>query len=110
PMKLPDSCEQAPINQEMYESMWGPTEFNATGTLRAFDLTPRLGELTIPTMIVVGRHDEVRVETAGKFHEAIPNSIVKVIENSGHMAPLDAYETYAVILEDFFRAVDQRSR
>jgi proline iminopeptidase len=109
-VKLPDSCAQAPINQEMYESMWGPTEFNATGTLRTFDVTPRLGELTMPTMIVVGRYDEVRVETAEKFRADIPGSNVKVIENSGHMAPLDAYDTYSIVLEDFFRAVDRASR
>jgi proline iminopeptidase len=109
-MKFPDSCAQAPINQEMYESMWGPTEFNATGTLRTFDVTPRLRELTMPTMIVVGRHDEVRVETAEKFRAAIPGAIVKVIENSGHMAPLQAYDSYALVLEDFFRAVDRGSR
>jgi proline iminopeptidase len=109
-VKLPDSCAQAPINQEMYESMWGPTEFNATGPLRTFDVTPRLGELTMPTMIVIGRYDEVRVETAEKFRAGIPGSIVKVIENSGHMAPLDVYDAYSIVLEDFFRAVDRGSR
>ena len=36
----------------------------------------------------------------------IAGAIVKVIENSGHMAPLPAYDSYALVLEDFFRAVD----
>ncbi len=38
--------------------MWGPNEFNATGTLRTWDVTGRLGEIDTPTLVICGRHDE----------------------------------------------------
>lgn len=109
-VKKPESCEQAPPNYEIYRIMWGPTEFYATGNLSMFDVTPGLKQLTMPTMFVVGRYDEARLETVAKFQAMIPGSIVKVLENSGHMAPLEEYDAYAVTLEDFLREVDHRSR
>ncbi len=108
-VKKPDSCAQAPANYEIYQIMWGPTEFNATGNLLTFDITPGLKKLTMPTMFIVGRYDEVRLETVAKFQAMVPGSIVKVLENSGHMAPLEEYEAYSVTLEDFLREVDDRS-
>ena len=108
-VKRPDSCAQAPRNDEIYQIMWGPTEFNATGNLLAFDVTPGLKTLTMPTLFIVGRYDEARPETIAKFQAMVPGSIVRVLENSGHMAPLEEYEAYAAILEDFLRGIDARS-
>lgn len=107
-VKKPDSCAQAPENDEIYQIMWGPTEFNATGNLSTFDITPGLNKLTMPTMFIVGRYDEARLETVAKFQAMIPGSIVKVLENSGHMAPLEEYGAFSVQLEDFLRDVDDR--
>lgn len=107
-VKKPDSCAQAPENDEIYQIMWSPTEFHATGNLSTFDITPGLEKLTMPAMFIVGRYDEARLETVAKFLAMIPGSIVKVLENSGHMAPLEEYEAYSVILEDFLREVDDR--
>jgi proline iminopeptidase len=108
-VKRPESCAQAPPNYEIYQIMWGPTEFNATGNLLTFDVTPDLKQLTMPTMFIVGRYDEARLETVAKFQTMIPGSIVKVLENSGHMAPLEEYEAYSKILENFLREADNRS-
>jgi proline iminopeptidase len=108
-VKRPESCAQAPANYEIYQIMWGPTEFHATGNLLTFDVTPGLKRLTMPTMFTVGRYDEARLETVAKFQTMIPGSIVKVLENSGHMAPLEEYEAYSIILENFLREVDNRS-
>jgi proline iminopeptidase len=108
-VKKPESCAQAPPNEAIYQIMWGPTEFYATGNLSTFDVTPGLKQLTMPTMFTVGRYDEARLETVAKFQAMIPGSIVKVLENSGHMAPLEEYQAYSVILEGFLREVDNRS-
>ena len=62
----------------------------------------------MPTMFIVGRYDEARLETVAKFQAMIPGSIVKVLENSGHMAPLEEYGAFSVQLEDFLRDVDDR--
>ena len=105
-VKLPESCAQAPQNDEIYRIMWGPTEFNATGNLLDFDVTGGLGRLTMPVMFTVGRYDEARLDTVVKFQAMIPGSTVRVLENSGHMAPLEEYQAYALVLGDFLNKVD----
>jgi len=43
--------------------MWGAAEFTATGSLRDFDRTDRLGELRLPVLFPAGRYDEAVPET-----------------------------------------------
>ena len=43
-----EACAGAPWNPVIYEHMWGPTEFYATGSLLDFDVTGRLHEIDIP--------------------------------------------------------------
>jgi len=54
----PPECAGAPWNPVVYEHMWGPTEFHATGNLLDFDLTPRLGEIDVPVLFIAGEFDE----------------------------------------------------
>ena len=102
----PAACAGAPSNETIYEQMWGPTEFNATGSLLDFDLTPALNQLRLPVLLVVGRFDEARPQTAVKFQGMIPNARLEVLEHSGHLAPLEDYQAFARLLEDFLRQVE----
>jgi len=102
----PAACAGAPSNEAIYEQMWGPTEFNATGSLLEFDLTPSLNQLRLPVLLVVGRFDEARPQTAAKFQGMIPNARLEVLEHSGHLAPLEDYQAFARLLEDFLRQVE----
>jgi proline iminopeptidase len=104
------SCAQAPMNMEIYELMWGPTEFHATGSLRGFDVTSRLHEISAPLLFMAGRYDEARPETVKTFAQLVPGSRVEILENSGHMAPLEEPERYAAILERFFEMSEQAGR
>ena len=38
--------------------MQGPNEFVITGTLKDWDITGRLAEIEVPTLITAGAHDE----------------------------------------------------
>jgi proline iminopeptidase len=76
-------------------------EANEAGNalLEGWDLTPRLGEISAPTLIVVGRDDLVCPPSQAKvLHEGIPNSELVVLEESGHFG-------YAEQPEAFFDAV-----
>jgi len=98
----PAACGEAPFNEEIYLRMWGPSEFHATGTLRDFDVTADLPRLRLPVLLIVGRFDEARPESAARFQAAIPGAQLVVLEDCGHMAPLEDPEGYAKALEAFF--------
>jgi proline iminopeptidase len=108
-VKKPASCAESHENDEIYQTMWGPTEFNATGNLLSFDVTGDLQRLKLPVALFAGRFDEVRFDTIERFRSLIPGSTVQVFENSGHMAPLEEYAAYAEALGTFLRSVEART-
>jgi proline iminopeptidase len=60
-----------------------------------WDLTPRLGEISAPTLILVGRDDFVCPPSQAKImHEGIPNSELAVFENSGHFTHVEEPEAF----------------
>ena len=53
----------------------------------------KLQSLCVPTMIVWGNHDRIlRPRLAEEFHQLIPNSTVKVLDECGHSVPLERVE------------------
>jgi proline iminopeptidase len=52
----------AQLNQTIYETMSGPSEFSITGIHKDYDITDRLPELRLPTLFLCGRYDETRPE------------------------------------------------
>ncbi len=96
------------FNADVYEYMWGPNEFTATGTLRDFDHTDRLHELQLPVMFIVGRYDEARPETMLDFQRLIPGSVVEVIEEAAHMSMDDQPERYNTVVGEFLSSVEAR--
>jgi proline iminopeptidase len=97
---------ECPINQAVYEQMWGPTEFHATGNLREFDRVNRLSEVRAPVLFIVGRFDEARVQTVSDFQQLITGSKLHVVEDAGHMAMVDEPERYAQALRSFLQKVE----
>ncbi len=54
------------------------------------DLRPRLPEITVPTLVLAGRHDFIT--TAGMAEEMVrhlPNARLKIFENSGHFVLIE---------------------
>jgi proline iminopeptidase len=103
-------CAGSTGNRVIYEQMWGPSEFHATGTLRTFDVTRRLHELKVPVLIVVGEFDEARPETASRYRQQIPGARLKVIPNSGHAIFDDQPAATLNALGSFLTAVEGKSR
>ena len=105
--KMP-ACEGWEVNDAIYKQMWGPSEFYATGSLLSFDVTPHLTELRLPVLFIVGRYDEARPETVAGYHALVRGAKLEILEQSGHMAPVEEPERYLEILREFFRSVDGR--
>ncbi|MDE0743038.1 MAG: proline iminopeptidase-family hydrolase [Woeseiaceae bacterium] len=101
------NCDGAPWNQVIYEYMWGPTEFFATGNLIDFDLSDRLYKIDIPVLFITGEYDEARPETVSKFQKMIPNSQFVVIKGVAHASLSRAPDDYRKILEEFLDKVEE---
>ena len=68
-----------------------------------FDVRDRLGEIDVPTLVVVGEEDQLTpVKWAQFLSERIPNADLRIIKNAGHMVmveqPSDLIDTIRTFL------------
>ena len=90
----------------VYNTINGPTEFTVTGELKDWDRIDRLAEITVPTLITVGRHDEITPACAETIHQGIAGSRLAVFENSAHCAHLEETEAYLETVGAFLAEID----
>jgi proline-specific peptidase len=90
----------------VYLTMNGPNEFIITGSLKDWDRTDRLGEITVPTLITVGRYDEIAPPCAETMQRGILGSELRVFEESSHTAHLEEPEAYLATVREFMRRVE----
>ncbi len=97
----------ANFGENVYTTMWGPSEFYSTGNLRNYDRTNRLNEISVPTLFTCGRYDEATPEATAWYQSLLPGSKLAVFEKSAHMTMLEEPELYAQVVRDFLRQVEQ---
>jgi proline-specific peptidase len=93
-------------NPEVYRTMNGPSEFHVIGTMKDWDISDRLGEIHVPTLIVSGRYDEVTPGTVEIVHRGIPGSEWVLLEESSHMAQAEEPERTLGAIRDFLERVE----
>jgi proline-specific peptidase len=108
PEALRKTSEELADNQ-VYLTMNGPTEFDVIGSLRTWDRTADIGRIASPTLVTVGRHDELTPACSETLRDGIPDARMAVFEESAHCAHLEEPELYARTVEDFLTVVDGRS-
>jgi proline-specific peptidase len=92
----------AGLGGDVYTTMWGPSEFGpVTGLLREWDVTSRLGEISVPALVTGGRHDEARPEHLAVLAEGISGAELVIFEDSSHMAFVEEGERYLQVLGQF---------
>jgi proline-specific peptidase len=107
PEALVKSAQQMDGNP-VYLTMNGPTEFDVIGLLRDWDRTADLHRITAPTLITVGRYDELTPACAETILDGVPDGRMEVFEQSAHIAHLEEGERYAAVVERFLRELEAR--
>jgi len=93
-------------NPEVYLTMWGPSEFHITGSLKDWSVVDRLGEIRVPTLLLSGRYDEATPDIVKTIHHGIHGSEWVIFENSSHMPHLEESQRYVQVLADFLKRVE----
>jgi L-proline amide hydrolase len=103
---LVECFELLEANPEVYHSMNGPSEFHVIGTLRDWDITDRIGEIDVPTLIFSGRYDEVTPASTEAAHRLIPRSEYVVMEESSHTSQAEQPEETFALVRGFLSRVE----
>lgn len=110
--KLPWSADMdtafGTMNPAIYTYICGASEFSLTGTLNNYNITGRLGEIKVPTLVSVGEFDEARVSTAEYYASLIPGAKLVVVPNAAHLTFQDNIEADAKNLREFLRGIENK--
>jgi L-proline amide hydrolase len=101
------SLDQLAGNQ-VYHTMNGPSEFHCIGTLKDWDVTPRLGEIELPTLIVSGAHDEATPLISRTVQDGIRGSEWVMFEDSSHMPHVEEPERFLEVVGSWLRRIEER--
>ncbi len=92
----------APTNWDLYREMWGSDgEFIIDGNLKSVEWVDRLHTIHVPTLIVVGDHDECDPRLSKEMHTKIAGSKLVILPNSGHMNFIDQPEMWQQAVAGF---------
>lgn len=102
PHEVVQSLENAGL---VYQVMNGPNEFTITGRIADWDVTDQLPRIRLPTLVTVGRYDEVTPRVARAIHRGIRGSKLVQFNESSHMAFWEERPRYIEVVRDFLDRV-----
>jgi proline iminopeptidase len=95
------------MNTDLYFRLWGRSEFTVTGVLKDADLSPRLGEVTVPTLLTCGEWDEALPSTLLAYRDALPKGSLAVLPGASHMHMVEKPALYAEIVREHLKEAEE---
>lgn len=89
----------------VYHTMNGPTEFHVIGTMKNWTIESRLHRITVPTLLISGRHDEATPLCVQPYADHIPDVRWHIFEHSSHMPHVEEKAACLAVVTHFLDAV-----
>jgi len=107
---FPDSLQRSFAQMEedptVYHTMNGPSEFHVIGTLKHWDITPRLPAVRVPALVISGEHDEATPAVVRRLVDALPGARWELVEGASHSTHLEQPERFLELVEEFLSSHD----
>jgi pimeloyl-ACP methyl ester carboxylesterase len=87
----PDGPDHFPEVWEKMRALWA----------EPFDWTARLGQISAPTLVIVGDDDYVGVEHAEEFSRRVENGQLAVVPGASHLVPMEKPDLFNQLVLDF---------
>jgi proline iminopeptidase len=87
---------------DVYREMWGSDgEFVVDGNLSEVEYVNQLSQIKVPTLIIVGDHDESDPNMSREMHQKIAGSQLVILPKSGHMTFVDQPDGFLDAVRNF---------
>jgi proline iminopeptidase len=96
----------AHLNQDVYVTMQGPSEFGISGRLENWDRKADLKDIAVPTLVIGARHDTMDPEHMKWMATQVQNGSYLYCPNGSHMCMYDDQNIYVDGLIAFIKAID----
>ncbi|MBS1563110.1 MAG: proline iminopeptidase, partial [Bacteroidetes bacterium] len=94
------------LNNSLYVTMQGPSEFGIGGNLANWDVKALLPQIKVPTLTVGGKWDTMDPEHMKWMSTAVQNGSYLYCPNGSHMSLYDDQQVYMSGLIKFIKGVD----
>jgi proline iminopeptidase len=109
PNPEPVTRAMSKINQSLYVTMQGPSEFGISGKLTTWDRTKDLPQLTIPVLSIGGKYDTMDPAHMAWIATQVKQGAALICPQGSHMAMYDDQQTYMTGFVKFLKTVDDGS-
>ncbi|HET9504747.1 MAG TPA: hypothetical protein VFO93_14485 [Hymenobacter sp.] len=109
PNPEPVTRAMSKINQSLYVTMQGPSEFGISGKLTTWDRTKDLPKLTIPVLSIGGNYDTMDPAHMAWIATQVKNGNSLICPNGSHMAMYDDQQVYMTGLIKYLKSVEDGS-
>lgn len=94
------------MNQSLYVTMQGPSEFGVGGNLVNWDVSKELPKIKVPTLTIGGKYDTMDPEHMKWMSTQVQNGRYLYCPNGSHMSMYDDQKNYFPGLIQFIKDVD----
>jgi 3-oxoadipate enol-lactonase len=102
-------AEQAAL-QETFVERWAENDpdayIEATRSMLGWNVTPRLGSIGCPTLVLVSEHDYTPLAAHQGYTTLLPQAQLTVIPNAHHAAPVEQPQEFNRLLGQFLAGLD----
>lgn len=98
------------LNQSLYVTMQGPSEFGISGKLENWDVKAQLKNLTVPTLSIGAKYDTMDPEHMKWMSTEVQNGSYLYCPNGSHLAMYDDQEMYMAGLIKFITGVNSGAK
>ena len=95
------------LNQSLYVTMQGPSEFGVAGKLEKWDVKAQLKTLKVPTLTIGAKYDTMDPEHMKWMSKEVQNGAFLYCPNGSHCALYDDQEIYMAGLTKFIIGVNE---
>jgi L-proline amide hydrolase len=106
PDELQRTFAQLDDDPTVYHTMNGPSEFHVIGTLRDWNLTPRLHEIRVPVLVISGEHDEATPAVVRPLVEGLPDAKWELFDGGSHSTHLEQTDRFLEVVSAFLASHD----
>ena len=93
----------AKINSSLYVTMQGPSEFGISGKLENWDVSKRLSEISVSTLVIGATYDTMDPEHMRWMSTQVQHGDFLLCPNGSHMCMWDDQQTYMKGLISFLK-------
>jgi L-proline amide hydrolase len=103
PPEVTASFARIEADPTVYHTMNGPSEFHVIGSIKDWESKDRLPEISVPVLLVSGRHDEAGPAVQRTLLDGLPTVEWTVFGDSSHMPHWEERDRYMEVVGSWLR-------